>query len=98
MAMTAGVTNAVVAKDNSKGTDLLMALLQDDTGAQTVHTVLNPGCFKALEMFKKNQKQNITTILTLTDPPAQGKALEMHCIKPDGSVWGVNGKVKLPKG
>ena len=69
--------------------DVLVAVMEDRRGERSVHYQTAPGnnCDKALAAFRELSAEKRRMQLTFTDPPFSGYVLELHCIRPDGSIY-----------
>ena len=79
--------------------DLLLALMDDGRGGKELrHAVwgsvkniwgeMKPvdSCEQLIVRLKQLRKEDRKMQLTFTDPPFSGYVLELHCVRPDGSI------------
>ena len=78
--------------------DIMYALMDNGRGGQELHqqTTKGDGCEQLIIDLKRLRKEGQKMQLTFTAPPPfSGYVLEIHCIRPDGSIVSSD---KLPKG
>jgi hypothetical protein len=70
--------------------DILIAEMDNGRGGKEVHmqTAKSDGCVQLLWRLKELRKEGQKMQLTFTDPPFSGYVLDLHCIRPNGSIVG----------
>jgi hypothetical protein len=74
---------------HARKTDVLVAVMEDHRGEKSVHyqTAPDNNCDKALTAFRELTAEKRRMQLTFTDPPFSGYVVELHCIRPDGTIY-----------
>jgi hypothetical protein len=86
--MGASIVCALLLASPAYATDLMIANMDNGRGEHTVHTQASNDCVKALRIFRGLQKRGEKMQLTFVEPPYGGYVLELHCVRPDGSIVG----------
>lgn len=75
------------------GRDVMVAVMDNRRGEKTLHKQLveHEGCIGLMSRLKKHKKEGQKMQLTLTDPPFSGYVIDLHCVRPDGTIIGRNG-------
>jgi hypothetical protein len=88
----AALCAALAAPGGAEAKDVLFVVLEDDKGDTSAHYQPSSDCMKFLAEFQRLRREGVPTYLKFGNPPADGKVLEVHCVRPDGSVVGERGR------
>jgi hypothetical protein len=89
---TAALWVAFIAPASAR--DVLVAVMDNGLGEKSIHKQMaqHDSCMDLIDNLKKSQKKDQKIQLTFVDSPYSGYVIEVHCILPDGSITGQNGK------
>jgi hypothetical protein len=80
----------IVAASPVYAKEILIAEMDNGRGGKEVHmqTAKGDGCVQLLSRLKELRKEGQKMQLTFTDPPFSGYVLDLHCVRPNGSIVG----------